>query len=310
MKHILFISAVLLMSLSAAMAQIPALRNVTPIIDVPGTEAFYPQSAGRGRYILFTRADHRGLFLWNRNSTSVRTLTGEPGAGYGFEQTPDGNSVIYRSFETKNGRRFYFLIKQEIQTGRQTRLETAERRLTAPIQAADGSVLYLVNGRRKNAATVPGRNKAPEAAVAIRNRHLILLRGANERILDPLGEGIYIWPSLSPAGDKVLFTLGGKGSYVCDLRGNMLAELGYLNAPKWSPDGKWIVGMQDFDDGVRITRSEIAVVRADGTQKTTLTHTPDRVELFPDWGNGVRELLFSDHNGVLYKADLELPGSF
>jgi hypothetical protein len=65
--------------------------------------------------------------------------------------------------------------------------------------------------------------------------------------------------------------------------------------------------MRDFDDGVRITRSEMVLARADGTETFVLTQTPDRVELYPGWGNSAGELFFSDQKGVLYGAELELP---
>jgi Tol biopolymer transport system component len=288
-------------------AQNPKLKHTQILLDKPGTEAFYPRLSADGQTVFFTRANHQGLFALDRATGAVRTLSALPGAGYEFKLTPDGQSVVYRSFTYTNGRRFYSLFLQNIQTGKTSRLESGRRGLAAPLRTAGGSVLYYVDGRRKTAFSSSSAKKENDGAVFIRDRHLILLNASGETVLDPLGQGIYIWPSLSPEGKRIVFTVGGKGSYVCDLHGKVLADLGYVNAPVWSPDGKWIAGMRDFDDGVRITRSEVVLARADGTETFVLTQTPDRVELYPGWGNSAGELFFSDQKGVLYGAELELP---
>ena len=77
----------------------------------------------------------------------------------------------------------------------------------------------------------------------------------------------YLWASLSPDQSKILFTKAGEGTYTSDLQGNILVEFGNANAPRWSPDGNWIVYMNDKDNGYYYTASEIFVVSADGSKK-------------------------------------------
>jgi len=301
MKKILLI---VLFNLVLLFGQDVKLANVQILLDQPGVEAFYPHLSADGQSVYFTRANHNGLFVLDRTSGKVRTLSKAAGAGYEYKLAPDGQTVMYRLFTLKEGRRFYSLIEQDLKSGKETEMESGQRSLAAPIQSADGSLLYSLNGNWHTARASRARKQGNLLAVTIRNRHLTVLRNDKETILDPLGKGIYLWPSLSPAGDKIVFTLGGKGSYVCNLKGTILTELGYLNAPVWSPDGAWLAGMQDKDDGVRITKSEIVLVRADGSSRSVLTHTPEEIELYPAWGLTKHHILFSNRKGALFMAEV------
>ncbi len=302
MKKIILI---ILSNLVLTFAQSPFIVNLQTLLDQPGEEAFYPKITMDGRSVIFTHANHNGLFVLDRSSGRVKTLSKALGAGYEYELAPDGQTVMYRSFTVKEGRRFYSLIEYNLKSGEETEIVSGQRNLATTIQSADGSLLYSLNGNWHTAQASRARKTGNFLAVTIRNRHLIVIRDNKETVLDPLGKGIYLWPSLSPSGDKIVFTVGGKGSFVCDLQGERVVELGYLNAPKWSPGGNWIVGMQDFDDGVRITKSEIVLVQADGSKRTVLTHSPEEIELYPAWGLTKHHILFSNRNGALFMAELD-----
>ena len=93
--------------------------------------------------------------------------------------------------------------------------------------------------------------------------------------------------------------MSGGGTYICDLSGKILVDLGNIHAPKWSPDGKWIVYMDDKDDGYNFTSSEIHVISSDGKWDIPLTSTENEIELYPAWGPQ-NEIVYSTESGRIY----------
>jgi hypothetical protein len=77
-----------------------------------------------------------------------------------------------------------------------------------------------------------------------------------------------------------------------------LHDLGRINAPKWFND-RLVIGMDDKDDGHRITSSELVSYSLGDKTKKTLTATPDRSEMFP-FGAGNRKIAFCTDKGEIY----------
>jgi Tol biopolymer transport system component len=124
-------------------------------------------------------------------------------------------------------------------------------------------------------------------------------------ILAPLGEGNYIWPSVSPDGTKLLFTRAGKGTYFYDLQGNILANLGHANAPQWSPDGKWILFMKDYDNGTDVKSSDIFAYNLLNSQTTQLSDTKDIHEMYPQWSSDGQKVIFNSADGKIFLMELK-----
>jgi len=142
--------------------------------------------------------------------------------------------------------------------------------------------------------------------IYIENRKIVLIKDGEKNLLEPFGKGIYIWPSLSPDGTKLLFTKGGKGTYISDLQGNILQEIGYANAPKWSTDGNWLVYMKDHDDGTDFTASDIFVYSVKDKKEYRITATDDRIEMYPSWNEEMTKIVFETTIGIIYIAEIEI----
>lgn len=189
--------------------------------------------------------------------------------------------------------------------GLQTLVEK-ERLLTHPLKVTErgvisrtGSKILLVGSDRK------AENPETRLVHTFEN-HLTLYENGKEKKMMPSGEGNYVWASLSPDGEKILYNKAGEGTFICDLNGKILAELGYANAPEWSPNGRWIAFMKDYDDGHFITESEIWIASADGKEFRQLTKTEDKIEMYPRWAPDNRALVFHDLSGTLYRMKLHV----
>jgi Tol biopolymer transport system component len=153
----------------------------------------------------------------------------------------------------------------------------------------------------KNAIIEPG------PVVTTEKGNLVIHQDGEKRILKPLGEGHYIWPSLSPDKKRLLFTKSGDGTYISDLNGNIEVSLGYANAPQWSPDGRWVSYMDDKDDGHQYLSSEIYITSIDGETRYQLTESKS-IDMFPSWSPDGTKIAFHTTRSEIYLIHLKFDG--
>ncbi len=268
---------------------------------------FYPKLTPDGENVLFTGPQFTGLYVLNLKDKKIEVLNREPGAGYEYQISADGQYVYYRTSTFIRYKKYYSLKKQALH-GKGVQILEAQVRNLQPPRLVKNTLMYLKDERPVQKTVTPvlqKSNASTEKAVFVGERNLLLIVDGEKRTLAPLGEGIYIWPSLSPDGQQILFTFGGDGTYVCDLDGNILSKIGYANAPVWSPDGKWIAYMVDHDNGDYFTDSEIFISSVDGKQKIQVTDTPDIIEMYPSWGAKLSQLVFASNRGQIFMATLK-----
>jgi Tol biopolymer transport system component len=92
----------------------------------------------------------------------------------------------------------------------------------------------------------------------------------------------YLWPSLSPAGDRVAFVVMQQGMGVVNVDGSalhILCEGDDASSPSWHPSGRWILFQRTVDGEWDIAASDLYVVSSTSAELRQLTDTPDLVEL-------------------------------
>lgn len=298
---------------SVAFAQKLSVVETVRITDKSQGEFYFPKATPDGSKIFFTTSNYNGLWYYDLASKKVVSFTSEQGAGYEYAFSNDSKSVIYRvnNFSKSGMRASQTLFQKNIQTSQKQTLETG-RELSTPKVLASNKIAYTANSRvvLKNDGTslkkTAKTQTVSDAVVYIEDQKIVLYSNGSKKVLAPLGTGNYIWPSISPDGTKLLFTLAGKGTYVSDLQGKVLLKLGYANAPKWSPDGKWITYMVDKDNGLNVTGSDIYAVSADGARKYQLTSTNDLYEMHPEWTNDGNGIVFHSDEGNIYLMKLRI----
>lgn len=262
-----------------------------------------PKFSPDGSKILFTQSGFTGLWIYSLNEKSLTQLNIYRGAGYEPLFSSDGSQVFFRVDNYENFKRYSKIVSQDVSSKEEIILVEESRNLL-PIRCFGNEKLVytkqnnlIIHDLKQNRSLEKALPEEP--VIYIENSKIAVVNSNGKRILAPLGDGNYIWPSLSPDNSRILFTLAGRGTYISDLQGNVITELGYANAPKWSPDGKWIVYMVDEDDGHRITASDIWAVSSDSKTKIRLTKTDDIIEMNPDWSPQMDKIVFNTISGKI-----------
>ena len=145
-----------------------------------------------------------------------------------------------------------------------------------------------------------------DAQIRVDNENLDLNLYVNgeKTILKPHGEANYIWVSLSPNQEMILFHTQ-HGTAICDLQGNEIVNLGSdINAPVWYGND-YVVGMDDKHDGYHNTESSIVIASVDGTLYQRLSEPAD-MGIFPNVDAASGRIVYNTDAGDIRLMQLNL----
>jgi Tol biopolymer transport system component len=270
---------------------------------------YFPKFSPDGKKVFFTSANFIGIYYYDITHGLLKKLNNSYGSGYGFSFSPDSKRIYYREDKFKGNKKISSIVVQDISTKKIIYLEKDKTGLSVPIVTSAGDCFYTESGKVNILSTLnktlpKSLIKKMEPVVYIENENLMIFINGEKKILDPLGSGSYLWPSLSPDKKKILFTFAGDASYICDLNGKVLLNLGWANAPEWSPDGKWITYMDDRSDGYNFKSSDIMAMLADGKGKSELTPENEIIKLYPEWSPSGDKIVYHSLDGIIYLLKL------
>ena len=234
---------------------------------------FFPKFSPNGSYIALTKSNFKSLWLYNIQNKELKKINDKHGSGFDVVFNDETTQIKFSIDEFKNKKKYHIAKVYDI---------------SKDFEVDDSLVASIPNN-------------------AVGSKSSILISSSGEsKILEPFGEGHYIWVSISPNKDKILFTFAGKGTFICDLEGRVLVNLGFANSPKWSPNGKYVAFMNDKDDGLNYISSDIYVVSEDGQNKINITNTVNEIEMYPEWSFDGRKIVYHNLSGEIFIAELEI----
>ena len=253
---------------------------------------YNPVLSADGQKVLFTASNYKGLKMYDMQDDVVTRLSDDQMAGFDPVFSRDGKSVYFMS-QTREDMRVYREMKSFALDGKATAVVAGKARgMLSPVAVDGGLVVVSDKGR-----TVVSKQNGGTYVYA-QGAELVVVRNGVEKRFSPVEtKYTYLWTSLSPDGQKILFYAGAKGAYVCDLDGNLLADLGKYVAPKWMGND-WVVGMVDKDNGETITESTIFAVRADGAAYTALTDG-SQICLYPSATADASKIVYNTADGKI-----------
>lgn len=248
----------------------------------------FPNFSPQGDKILYTTVGYKGLWLYNLDDNTTIQLNNLRGAGYKPVFSPGGEKIFFRHEELIKKRRYFSISHQSIENREIHDLIQKERDVSTPRKSAGNIVIYKAKNQREiyscdKEVKLLEESIEKEINAFTENSKLYLEINGEKSVIEPVGKGHYIWGSISPDRDKILFTLVGKGTFVTNLNGEILLNIKNANFPKWSSDGKWIVFMNDKDNGHKVTSSDIMVIHVESKNSFTLTNNVDKIAMYPSW---------------------------
>ena len=279
--------------------------NVLSIEKIKATDTggyFYPKISPDNQFILMTRGNYSGLYQYSPVSKSLKTLNEDPGAGYKVQISDDGNTVLYNKTELIRKLRHNSLISQTISNGEKKVLGAPTReQITGKM--VNSNPVYV-----KNRSLVKSNSVKPTDnlyLITIENQKMVLYKNGVRAELTPSGANAsYIWPSISPDNKNIVYTVTGKGTYVCSVTGKNVTSLGKLNAPSWAGN-KFVVGMDDRDDGEKLISSSLIITSIDGKLRKKL-ETPTGINaMYPSASKDGSRIAFNTDRGEVYLMQVE-----
>lgn len=239
-----------------------------------------PRWSPDGKTIYYTTADFDGIWACPGAGGNAVQITSDRGSGFGFTISPDGSQIAWRRTlpGALPGERVQELVVRNLAGG-------------APSVLASGKSLSLPSFVRSDvvfsvAGEIQGVNPAGQpsgvvSVLGIEDTKIALVTDGVKSLVDPLGNGSYVWPSLSPDGSKLVAYEMDRGTFVCRPDGSHPLRIGRRDAPAWTRDGKWLIYMADRDDGHAVRSSAVAYVSPDGKTEGVLASSPHVNGMFP-----------------------------
>jgi Tol biopolymer transport system component len=299
MKKLLLL---LMLSGQFIFAQQIHVQSIDRLKNTESSGLFHPVFSPSGEYLLATAENYAGLKLYSFSDKTIKTLTSDPGAGYGVQISADGNDIVYKKNEFVKNLKHTSLISYSRLNGRQTQLVSPTREPITTRFAAN-KAQYVVGKKlvRKNVTSVEST-----PLICIENQKIVLYNGSNRKVLTPNGENSsYIWPSVSPDKKNIAYTVAGKGTFVCRIDGSNAKSLGKLNAPVWL-NNQWLVGMDDKDDGQRMISSSLVALTIDGKIRQTLSVPTEKMAMYPAASADGSRIAFNTENGEIYLMSIQI----
>jgi Tol biopolymer transport system component len=284
------------------MGQIKVISNEKVSIENP-KQWSNPQFSPDGKSIFLTTPNYNGIWEYSIQNNSIKTITEDQGAGFGFNISEDGKEIVYRRTTYTNNSRER--VQEIIQTGLSDNTSSVLDKgndLSIPV-IANKRVIYSIGTKTKNLLSALSINEIK--VLGIENAKIAISKNGEKIILDPFGNGSYIWPSLSPDNENILAYEMDRGAFICNLKGEILSKLGKCDAPVWTRDGKWIIYMNVKDDGQNFTSSDIYCISPDGKTNIQLSNTNDKLEMFPACSLIENKIAYTTLNGELYILSYE-----
>ncbi len=222
-----------------------------------GSTAHHPVVSPDGSRVLFTSVNHTGLKSLDIASGEVVLLDSREGAGFEPVFSVDGKDVLYRTNSYEDGLLVKDMKRVNIETGNAVQvLEPSRKRVQTRAMAAKAGL---------KTSSVYAYAQPAKQSISVSVDGLV-------KEINPIETGYrYLWASVSPSKDKLLFNDVYSGLYVSNLDGSKAKHLTTRGEfPCWAGD-KYVVAIYTEDDGYVVTKASVIAIDVETGVITELT---------------------------------------
>jgi Tol biopolymer transport system component len=273
-----------------------------------------PVWSPEGSSIAFTTEGYKGIWIIDLTSGKVKQVTDEYGAGYGFKWSGDSKSILARVSKYEGLRRYNAIKIFYVEAGDSELLSDYRTIMPGLPQFALGDERVFLYSRNKVELFDTGFKAEPLKKVKGSSKIIYLrddkiavedLENNHLEIFEPVKGERVLNLQASPDGNKEAFEIIGGDMFVMNIDGSGLVDLGKGSRPKWSPDSQYIIYMITEDDGHKILSSDIYKIRIDGSEKTNLTGSADKIEMNPCWSPDGKMIAYDlQDEGAVYILEI------
>ncbi|MDA0986788.1 MAG: hypothetical protein O3A55_04220 [Bacteroidetes bacterium] len=257
----------------------------------------YPVFSNSGNKILFTTLDYSNIYKLKLNTQKVSQLVDGELLGFGFSISDDDKYVAYRK-TTWNG-------NNRIQENFITNLENQKSTLVEFGEELELPNFKLLSTKIKKELNITGLTSNEVILKGIVDERIQIYQNGKTKTVDPIKDGRYIWPKLSPNKKLLVAYELSEGIIIFDLNGKIIQKLGYYDSPSWTKDGKWIICHKESDSDKEIIKSELYALSIDGNKKIQLTNSTE-IELFPETSKTQNQIVCHTKEGKIILFDYEI----
>ncbi|MEG0559462.1 MAG: hypothetical protein RR513_03010 [Muribaculaceae bacterium] len=235
------------------------------------TKAFHPVISSDGLKLLFSTESYMGLNLLDLKNNSTTTISESIGAGFEPIFSNDGKSVYYKSTSVNNRLRSSNVERYEISTAKSKEILPQSRE--SVLLSAHKSGVIIKSGKK-----MMGVKKGNVTIAYTDYNRIIINNGGVEKSLNPIADAhSYMWVSVSPDGNKLLFVEPFKGIFVCDINGENLHGYGKGSAPIWYGNN-FIIATKSTDDGYIVLSSQLYAINLNTSSALAITSSDEIVD--------------------------------
>ena len=264
-----------------------------------------------GERFAFSRKKFNGIWVSNARGDSIRQITSDRSAGFGYQWSPGGQSLLARPVVIREGKRHHQIKLYEVESPEEKLLLPASREIQRlPVWINGGrEVAVKEKDRIKRVSTgkssVKSHSSGQSVGMSFGGSLVAVPRDglkSTRQVVFPEFEGRYIFNSrISPDGKKVVFQVSGLGLFAARIDGTQKRHLGHGEDASWMPDSRYVVVTKVADDGHRITSGNLFAVDTRTGEYFPLLAHQDIIALKPSVSPDGDRVLFNDpRSGDIY----------
>jgi hypothetical protein len=271
---------------------------------------FYKPRPGADPDLIFATGEaDRGIWKINPVSREMVRLNGLQGAGTFILQPQTGGPVYFRVDTLGADRRRRFgIAEQDIGGDRIRYVIPPEYRLIASPRITEKGIMVFWNGKEfegldLNSGRMLGQDQLAGSGFAFKDSTIFRLANGSVTKINPVGRLRISGIRMYQGTETILAEVMPEGIFLLKDGQEVVSHIADGFQADWEPAAGLLAWVNQSDDGMRLSRSQITVGYAGGAVRQTL---PEEEVEHPVWQPGGRYLIYNTLAGQVKRTQINV----